>query len=141
MQAQFTVAGDPKGKQRPRTVHTSKGIKTYTPDQTVVYENYIRYSYSQQCRGIFLNGAIEARITAFFSIPKSVSKKKRQKMLDQEIMHTKKIDCDNLAKAVLDALNKVAYNDDSQISRLIVEKYYAERPMVRISLKEIDDLP
>ena len=41
MQAQFTVAGDPKGKQRPRTVHTSKGIKTYTPDQTVVYENYI----------------------------------------------------------------------------------------------------
>lgn len=138
MEAAFTVIGDPKGKQRPRVVHTAAGTRTYTPDQTVVYENLVRYSYQEQCKGIFLDGAIEAHITAFFSIPKSESKKRRAKMLDKGIMHTKKIDCDNLAKAILDSLNKIAYHDDSQVSRLIVEKYYGETPMVCISLKEID---
>ena len=32
-------------------------------------------------------------------------------------------DADNLAKAILDALNGLAYKDDSQIVRLTVEKY------------------
>jgi Holliday junction resolvase RusA-like endonuclease len=40
-----------------------------------------------------------------------------------------------MAKAVLDALNGVAWVDDSQVSRLVVEKSYAAegRTTVRIS--------
>lgn len=44
-------------------------------------------------------------------------------------------DLDNMAKAVLDALNGVAWVDDSQVSRLVVEKSYGTegRTTVRIS--------
>ena len=38
----------------------------------------------------------------------------------------KKPDMDNILKAVLDALNKVAYEDDKQVVELIGRKYYTE---------------
>lgn len=34
-------------------------------------------------------------------------------------------DVDNMAKAVLDEFNGVLFDDDSQVTRLVVEKYYA----------------
>lgn len=37
--------------------------------------------------------------------------------------HIKRPDADNLAKAILDALNGHAYNDDSAIAMLTVRKY------------------
>jgi Holliday junction resolvase RusA-like endonuclease len=44
-------------------------------------------------------------------------------------------DVDNAAKAVLDALNGVAWEDDSQVQRLVVEKSYGPeaRTTVRIT--------
>jgi len=39
---------------------------------------------------------------------------------------TAKPDLSNLVKAIEDALNKIAYNDDAQISELIARKVYAE---------------
>ena len=42
---------------------------------------------------------------------------------------------DNAAKAVLDSLNGIAWLDDSQVSRLVVEKSYGKegRTTVRIT--------
>lgn len=79
----------------------------YTPKDTVVYENYVRIVYQQNCRGVFFDGAIHAKIKAFFPIPQSTSKKKRQQMLDGEIRYTKKPDNDNIAKIILDSLNQI----------------------------------
>jgi len=39
--------------------------------------------------------------------------------------HVGKPDCDNLAKSVCDALNGILWDDDRQICRLVVEKWYA----------------
>jgi Holliday junction resolvase RusA-like endonuclease len=58
-------------------------------------------------------------------------------MLNGEIRHTKKPDCDNMAKIVLDALNGIAFDDDSQITDLIVHKQYGESPNVEIELTEL----
>ncbi len=43
-------------------------------------------------------------------------------MLNNEISPTKKPDIDNIAKIVLDAMNKFAFKDDTQITKLEVEK-------------------
>jgi Holliday junction resolvase RusA-like endonuclease len=130
----FSVDGQPKGKMRPR--FNGKTGHTYTPKETVNYENYVKISYRMEHQNEKLEGPIEAEITGVFPIPKSTSKKKSQAMLDGGIKYTKKIDCDNLAKSVLDALNGIAYDDDAQVYSLKVCKIYGEQPRVDITLRE-----
>lgn len=48
-------------------------------------------------------------------------------------------DADNHAKAILDALNKIVWNDDEQIVSLIVHKHKGE-PKIIIEVEEADEL-
>jgi Holliday junction resolvase RusA-like endonuclease len=57
-------------------------------------------------------------------------------MVNGEYPHTKKPDCDNMAKICLDALNGVAYHDDAQITNLIISKHYGENAKVKVTIKE-----
>lgn len=41
----FAVPGEPKGKARPRTVQIAGHASTYTPKETVMYENLVRLYY------------------------------------------------------------------------------------------------
>lgn len=59
-------------------------------------------------------------------------------MLKGDISHIKKIDSDNLAKSILDALNGLAYDDDSQVCLLVVQKLYGEKARVEVVLEEIN---
>ena len=58
-------------------------------------------------------------------------------MANETVEYTHKLDCDNLAKIILDSLNDIAYKDDAQVSRLTVRKLYSERPRVEVTLTEI----
>lgn len=135
-EVKFTVPGKPFGKQRPRMSRRGKFTTTYTPKETVEYENLVKLSYYNSTDGAKLKGAIKAEIKGVFPIPKSTSNKQKEKMLSGEIKYTKKLDCDNMAKCVLDALNNIAYDDDSQIYDLKVTKEYGDNPRVEIKLKE-----
>lgn len=132
----FTVPGKPVGKQRPRFSRQGTAVRTYTPQKTADYENLVRISYRAVSKQK-LEGAIGATIRGYFEPPRSTSKKQRQKMLSGEIGYTKKVDADNLAKSILDALNGVAYTDDAQVSLLLVYKAYAETARVEVQLKEL----
>ena len=132
----FTVPGKPFGKQRPRMSRRGKFVTTYTPKETVEYENLVKLSYYNSAGDTKLKGAICADIKGVFPIPKSTSNKQKEKMISGEIKYTKKLDCDNMAKCVLDALNNIAYDDDSQVYKLNVTKEYGENPRVEIKLKE-----
>lgn len=135
----FTIPGQPKGKMRPKVTMQGGFAHAYTPKETTSYENYVRVMY-QICKNkMFLDGAIRADIVAFFPIPKSTSKKNKALMLAGEIKYTKKVDCDNLAKIVLDSLNGIAYKDDAQVYELSVKKLYAEEPKVVVTLTEVGD--
>jgi Holliday junction resolvase RusA-like endonuclease len=59
--------------------------------------------------------------------------------MEGDVMHTKKPDCDNLAKSILDALNGIAYDDDSQICSLTVHKFYGDTPRVEVHMGEFND--
>lgn len=132
----FTVPGKPVGKQRPRFSRTCTGVRTYTPRKTQEYEDLVRISYRAVSKEK-LKGAISATIYGYFEPPRSISKKQREQMLKGDISYIKKIDSDNLAKSILDALNGVAYDDDAQVCLLIVQKLYAETARVEVVLEEI----
>lgn len=131
----FEILGQPIAKARP--MMTKAGV-AYTPAKTVNYESLVRYTYqSIYGKQEPLSGRIEAHVTAIFPIPKSYSKKKTAELLQGHCNYDKKPDCDNLAKSVLDALNGIAYNDDSQITSLHVVKEYGTQPKVILQLKEL----
>lgn len=139
MKVKFTVWGEPKGKGRPRFSRVGNYTKTYTPSETVSYENLVKVEYCNQCRNArFETGEmLDMRVFAYYSIPKSTSKKKRRLMLDKVIRPTKKPDMDNIIKIIADSLNNIAYHDDSQIVDTMVRKFYSENPRVEITIQNI----
>lgn len=132
----FCLSGKPMGKERPRNRRIRNITITYTPKKTVEYENAIRESYRNSVGDVKLNNAIEAKILGVFAVPKSTSKKEKERLLSEE-NYTKKPDGDNIGKIILDALNDIAYDDDSQVSDTNIKKIYGENSMVRVNLKEI----
>lgn len=136
----FTIPGPPQGKARARTVrnkYTGKPM-SYTPDSTVLYENWIRTCYMQVDGGIFeRNEALLISVHAYFEPPKSASKTKRADMLSGKLRPLKKPDGDNILKAVCDALNGLAYRDDIQLVEKHIYKEYAENARLVINIKKI----
>lgn len=72
-------------------------------------------------------------------VPKSAPKSRAAAMLEGIIKHTKRPDLDNLQKAVLDALNGIAWADDSQIVRITAKKEYTEHPYIYLYMYEYTD--
>ena len=138
-EVQCTIPGKPFAKQRPRASRRGRFTTIYTPQETVDYENLVKYSYFQENGSVLLEGPLEAEIIGTFPVPASVSNKQKNLMLEGKVQHTKKPDCDNMAKIVLDALNDVAFHDDSQIVDLHIKKQYGESPNVQITIKEIKE--
>lgn len=121
----FIVDGKPQGKQRPRFSRISKTV--YTPTKTAKYEKQIAKAYTESGgKCIPAECYVSVSVSAFFPVPKSYSKKKREDCLERRLRPDKKPDMDNILKVVLDALNRVAYVDDKQVVELIGRKYYTE---------------
>lgn len=138
MRINFTVMGEPKGKGRPRFCrNTGHAI---TPKDTVNYETLVKMEYTQACGEQMFPGdaMLDMRIKAYYSIPKSASKKRHAAMLSGDIRPTKKPDMDNVIKIIADSLNKIAYRDDTQIVDCQVRKFYSEKPRVEVMIQTID---
>lgn len=113
----FKVYGKVVGKARPRI--TRKGV--YTPKKTTDAENAVRSAWIDAGFKSFGDAPIQIEVHTFRCIPKSRPKK-------VEIEHdTYKPDWDNVGKLVSDALNGLAYDDDSQIVSAHVVKHPRER--------------
>ena len=132
---EFEVEGKIIGKERPR-VNMNTGY-VYTPNKTKDYEFWI-----QQCFKIKypcftqIEGRVCVEIIAYLAIPKNTSKKKTELMLTNEISPTKKPDVDNIAKSILDAMNGFVFKDDNQVSKISVEKKFAENEKVFVRVGE-----
>ena len=111
----FTVTGV-RGKPRPSFARGKK----YTPSDYARYEQSIGAAYINS-GGVKMSGPVSVAIDVFGQMPKS-----RPKRITSEA-NTYKPDADNIAKAVLDGLNGVAYDDDAQVVELHVRKLPRER--------------
>lgn len=137
---EFSIPGPPQGKARPKVTRNKYSGKslTYTPDKTVSYEELTRIRFLAAARGFKFSDddQIAVQITAWYPIPKSKSKSKKAKAAMQagEIKPKKKPDWDNIGKIVCDALNGIAYGDDSQIVLGQVAKVYSANPRTDVRM-------
>lgn len=134
-----TILGRPQGKQRVRIVKSNGRIHSYTPRETVNYEQEIRMTYKALNNPNFGSKPVSLYILATYPIPKNFPKKKKEMCLEEEIYPCVKPDMDNIVKIVLDALNGVAYDDDKQVVQLLARKIYGVKPKLDIFVEEVDD--
>jgi Holliday junction resolvase RusA-like endonuclease len=110
---EFTVAGEPKSKGRPRF---SKHGHAYTPKTTRDAEAVVLQAW-QDSGGQKLNGPVVMECVFYLG-------SKRRK------------DLDNVGKLVMDALNKHAFDDDDQVVRIVWGKVFTSpdeaRSVVRV---------
>ena len=130
----FTVVGRIRGKGRPRF----GGGHAYTDKRTRDYEELIAEEY-RISGGKMFDGAVSIKVAALFPVPKRASKKDKELMLNDKIRPTKRPDIDNILKAVLDALNGIAYDDDAYVVSVSGKKIYADNPeQLIIEVRQVD---
>lgn len=100
----------PKVKARPRMTRSGRA---YTPEATLEFERKVREAYA----GPLFEGPVSVTI-----ILEKESFEIRISGYDQDAPSKLRGDIDNYAKAVLDGLNKTAFDDDKYVRELVVLK-------------------
>jgi Holliday junction resolvase RusA-like endonuclease len=128
------VHGKPQGKERPRL---AKYGGVYTPAKTKAYENFIKGCYIEQCGDVsFCDRPISLSVKAYVPVLTKFRKGEKLAALEGKIKPAAKPDADNVLKAVLDALNGLAYDDDRYIYKLEIERVYSEEPRLEIEITD-----
>jgi len=138
---EFSFSGTPVAKGRPRaTVRggAQRFATMFTDPKTRAYESAVK----KLARVVMgdrppFEGALSVSLRFRFEPPKSLSKRARAALLSGEAAYTGTKDVDNLAKAVLDGMNTVAFVDDVQIVRLFVTKVAAAKAGVDVRVEAL----
>lgn len=150
MKISFIVNGEPMAKQRPRVSTYGGFARAYTPKETINYENKVLMCYKEALKELdiddtkvlFPNGFIKITLKAYFGLTKAdfgkkgLNKNGRNKI--ENVYCAKKCDIDNIVKIVMDSLNGICYNDDSQAVCIEAYKLYTqEQARVEVTFNEI----
>ncbi len=129
----FSVAGDPVPQPRPRVSTRGGFARAYVPAKHPVHAYRAAIAAAARDAGASVHDEpVQVVIDFVAARPKSHLRKSGVK---PDAPKLPRFDIDNATKAVLDSLNGVAWADDSQVSRLVVEKSWGTEPRttVRIS--------
>lgn len=129
------IPGEPVAKARPR-FNTKTGV-AYTPKRTRSFETIVREVAYNKIVDV-LTGPVRMEIV--FCFPRPKNKIWKTKPMPREWKLTRP-DWDNLGKSVCDALNGIAYIDDSQIVDIRIRKYICagdEKPHTEIVIEEVE---
>ena len=133
----FVVPGEPVPKARPRFTMQGGKARTYTPTSSAAYETTVGLlaHAAMRAQGISepLAGALHVQVQAFFPVPKTWSKKRKA----AASWHASRPDLDNVVKAALDGLNRVAFADDGQVASVYATKAYSATPRLEVAVYEI----
>lgn len=129
----FTVHGKVVGKGRPHFVKKT-GV-AITPERTRSYESIIRDAAHREMKWEPWDVPVAAVITAYYEIPKSWAKAKKE-MARRQLIAPGKPDTDNIVKIVLDSCNRVVYLDDSQVVLCVARKLWGDTARLVVTLQE-----
>ena len=108
----FVLEDEPRSKGRPRF---SKHGHAYTPKATREAELAVELAW-RESGGQVMNGPLILDCVFYLG-------------------SKRKVDCDNLGKLVADALNKRAFEDDSQLVEIHLKKVFTNKESARTHVK------
>ena len=116
----------PMPAPRPRVTRNG----THNPTDYTIYKRAVGMIARRRFRRPE-EGPVAMHIDFLFEVPKSWSKKRKAAAK----WHTSRPDIDNLQKGIKDALNGIAYKDDSQVCQVTARKQYADRSGIIIEVE------
>lgn len=130
----FTVPGDPVPQPRARITTRGKFGHAYTPSSHPIHAYRAAIAAAAKAAGATPTDAAPLLLIVdlVWERPKSHYRKSG---LRDDAPKLPRPDCSNVLKGIEDALNGVAWVDDTQVGKVIVEKSYGTdaRTTVRIS--------
>lgn len=126
----FSIPGEPKGWARTR----HRGSLHFTPTEQRAHQNTVRW-IAKASNVEMRDEPVEVVISAWMEPPASAPKARRAAMLSGQERPTKRPDLDNIAKTILDALNGLAWKDDSQVVSLTISKHWSDAPRVQVEIR------
>jgi Holliday junction resolvase RusA-like endonuclease len=128
----FSVDGDPVPQPRPRVAARGKFAHAYVPAKHPVHAYRLAIAAAARAAGAGTHGEpVAVDIDFVWGRPKSHLRKSGVR---PDAPTLPRADIDNTAKAVLDALNGVAWEDDCQVKRLVVEKSYGTKGRTSVTI-------
>ena len=136
MRIAFTIPGDPQPWRRGRLGQLPNGKPRHFKDAKTKanQQNWAAAALEALDGAPPLEGGVVAHVVCRFMPPKSLTKARRAAIESGVERPTKRPDSDNVAKN-LDGLNGVAFRDDAQVVRLIVDKVYATSAGVDVTIE------
>lgn len=143
MKIKFSVPAVPVAQPRQRHRIAGKPgsqfVQNYVSKTAPVnaYKATCRVAAAQSGLRVVLEGPIALRAVFVLPRPSALCWKAKP---TPRVPHSKKPDGDNLAKSLLDALNGTVWRDDSQICRMVIEKWIAsgsEQPHVEVEIETV----
>lgn len=129
----FVIHGKVVGKGRPHFVKKS-GV-ALTPQRTRSYESVIRDAAFREMKWEPWDAPVYAVIRAYYEIPKSWTKAKKE-LAQKQLIAPSKPDVDNIVKIVLDACNRTVYLDDTQVVLCISQKLWGDKARLEVEFAE-----
>lgn len=129
----FVIPGDPQAWARPRANARGQFVRIFNSPAHDAYLIKVRACTHEAMAGRRkFKGAIAVSIIARFAPAPSWTQTKRREALLGLHDHTIRLDADNIAKIINDGMNTIAFDDDAQITNLVVTKRYAEQASVLV---------
>jgi len=136
---QFTVYGEPVAQGRPRMAVVNGRPIAYDPKKSRDFKRDVKAVAQKHVPEKLLTGPLMLTVKIFRPIPKGFSKRKRAAALAGEMRPITKPDLKNYVAGVEDALEKVIFDNDSQIvSYGNSGKWYGDPPRVEIEVLEME---
>lgn len=134
-----TIPIPPKPQSRPRFSSRGGFVKAYEEKEMTAYKLRVSGWFRKTGSKPIENAPVSITLRFYVAPPKYLAKKKRQQALENEtIWVDKKPDLDNYVKAILDAINGIAYKDDGQIASLNAVKVYSYNPRTEIEITKME---
>ena len=136
----LSILGEPKAQKRHRHVKMGNFVRQYDPSASDKGD-FLSVIQTNAPKEPF-NEPLAVSISFYFSRPKSHFRTGKNSDLLKDnapIWHTSKPDVDNLAKFVMDSMNKIYWKDDSIISSIWVTKNYSGSPRTDITITSIKE--
>lgn len=126
----ITIPGKPFAWRRARSNGKVRFKDKATVDQEATLQAIALKHFDKP-----FDGPVEITVRAWFKVPDSWSRKKREATIWTP--HTAKPDLDNLEKMVGDSWNRIAWLDDSQIAKKDSAKLWADRDQMTIIVRPL----